>query len=325
MSILSSELILRRSSSISELAANGGIMGTSVVASNSLNAVFGDIDNAVRLAGYDRYRKLFLHNATVSGLPLNTVRIFLRQVTPTASVIKLLAGTQADTHGDLTGSERVYGVGMLAANVALGATEIIVDVEPGGGALGVFQAGDTLWIGDSGGEEFRTISLVSWATDQATITLTAGTGRAYTIADGGAAAACITATCVAPSVEALTITGTVAFDSTNHPIELDSIATAEESITLTFLDATNFSAVSNNYGALGSGSTATDFHVAHASYGRDRIIVRASGWTAPATAGDTVVITTHPASIPFWLRAQGGAGISAGIDSTRIGIYGETA
>lgn len=324
MSILASELIRRYAVARNRGATNGGIMSSLPVPSGVLGASFADITEAERTAGITLREKQFWHVATLAGAPLALAELFLTATTPLASRVRLYAGTQRDAAGDLTGAERKYGIGTLASDIVATDTALTVGFEVGAGADSVVQAGDTVRIADATNYEFGTVDAVVWTDDQAAITLTAGVIRNYAAASPTYVSSCLTQASVAPSVETPIITGDVTFDHSAHPIIPDYIAAVEEIVTLTFLTSTAFGAVSDTQGSLGSGTQASDFAPVNPAYGRARWTLPAAGWTSTATAGDTVILSIHPASIPFWRELIIPAGSAAGSDGSGVGIYGQS-
>lgn len=315
--IVGSELVLRRSK-WSAPSQNGGPMAADAVFSGERGNLFADIPQVERAAGSTVRRKVFWHLAHVGILPFVGALAWLAQVTPIGTRVRLIEGTQRDLESDLIGSERIYGVGTLAD--ASAGMAITVDAESGAGADDIFQAGDTIRVWDGSNAEFAAVDAVTWTGDQAEITLTSALTHSY--GAGALAASCIAAASIGPSYSDVSTTGTVGFDSAY--LELDGLGSLEETVTLTFSSATAFSASSDYWGALGSGTISAPFAPANPPMGVQRWTIYPDAWIAGATAGDTVTFIVHPAAWPLWLERIAPAGLTGGDDGTALGLWGES-
>lgn len=81
---------------------------------------------------------------------------------------------------------------------------------------------------------------------------------------------------------------------------LDHIGTAEQTWTLTFTDATNFTVVGDTIGSVGSGSRSADFAPSNGAVSKPYFTLRTAGWGGTWAAGNTIVWQTHPNAIPIW-------------------------
>ena len=230
MPILSAELKLYKSAVVTNDNSNGGRMSANEIATAVKNAIFPDVSEAQRTAGFSDQRKVFFKVANDADLQATNAKLRIPNVTPGGTRMTMSLGDQTNTQGDLTGSERKYGVGVLNADVIAGATTLVVDAEPGSGADLIFQAGDLLWLTDGTNEEYVTIDAggVSWATDQATITLTAGTLNAYAAATPTRVASVIevaTVECTVDNWSETSASGT--YDESGNPVECDNIGSIE--------------------------------------------------------------------------------------------------
>ena len=177
MSIVAAELEWYQPAVRNDTTSNGGRMTATVITSGVKNNIWPDVPQAERIAGSNKYRKVFIKVSNDDDDTLFSSRIFVETFTPGDDAVLIFAGTQTDTQNDLTGSERLYGSGQLAANVSAAATVITVDTE--GASFNYFQDGDTIRISDKtdvndnvNNEEFATIvGTPSYSSDQATITL----------------------------------------------------------------------------------------------------------------------------------------------------------
>jgi len=305
MAIVSAELKLYKSSVVNDTSSNGGRLSANEAVDAVKNNVFPDISNTERVAGITRSRKLHYKIANDDDLSGTSAHLCLDQITAGGGrvVIYESAANARDTQGDLTGSERLYGVGELNADISASATSLVVNAEAGSGADLIFQDGDTVYISDGSNSEFATIDTggVSWSTDQATITLVAGTTNAYAAATPTVVAACIDQATVDTSTDNWVETSTLGtFDETTYPIINDSIGTVEETWTVTFSSATNYSVSGDTLGSIGSGITSSDFSPNNGDFTKPYFTLTAAGFGGTWANGETIVFQTHPSTIDFW-------------------------
>lgn len=305
MAILASEIVLMKSKVVTNDNTNGGRLSINQVASGVANAVFPVVTEAQRTAGYNDYRKLFYQILNDADLVANNARLRIPDISPAGTRCVLMAATQRDTQGNLTGSERKFGPGRLNADVSSGATVIVVDAEAGAGADLIFQAGDLIEISDGTNEEFATIDAggVSWATDQATITLAAGLTNSYTAATPTMVGSILEQAVIQAVVDNWQETSTSGtYDEVTNPLVLSNLGTIEETWTLTFSDATNFAVSGDSIGSVGSGSTAANFAPNNPDYSRPYFTLPSAGWGGTWAAGETIVFQTHPIALPAWVK-----------------------
>lgn len=303
MPIASAELKLYKSSVVTNESGNGGRLSANEIVSGVANNLFPNITEAQRTAGITLKRKSFRKIANDADTAASNGKFYIKDITPGGTRAVLYAGTQRDTQGDLTGSERKYGAGRLAADVSAGATTLVVDVEPDNGAANIFQAGDTLYLSDGSNDEYVTIDTggVSWSVDQATITLAAGTLNSYLAATPTTVSSCLEAASVVTSFDNWVETSTSGtYDEAGSPPTLDNIGTIEETWTLTFTSATDFSVVGDTVGSVGTGSTAGDFAPVNADFSKPYFTLLAAGFAGTWAIGETIVFQTHPAAFPHW-------------------------
>ncbi len=335
MPILDTEIKLYKSKTVGDSAANGGRMGSAEVISGAVQNLFPHVSRSEREAGLVTLRKVFFKVANDSDLTLIGPMIWLDAPTPGDDWVVFHAGTQTDTQGDLTGSERLYGCAALASNAAAGDSTLVVDVEDAT-LTSVFQDGDTIRITDkaspadtAGNEEFHTISgAPSVSGTQVTISIAGTLANTYTTADSGRVS-----TVYEPGDTACGLTGWTetsaagTYDEAGYPVQLDNIGTVEQQVTLTFTDATHFTATSDDPDiSLPSGDIATDYAPQNPDFSKPFFTLQAAGWGGTWAPGDTVVFTTHPAAVPVWEKRVVPAGCnSVAGDQAVIVCEGESA
>ena len=341
MPIDSTEIKLYKSATVNDTAGNGGVMSTDEVADSVKNNVWPDVPQAERTAGSVKFRKVFIKVANDDDLTLVDPRVFVETHTPGDDTIVLMTGTQSDTQADADDYTRFYGAGDLDTDVSAAASTIDVNVEDGNASGGdaIFQNGDLIRISDktsvdagSGNVEFLRLdasSGVSWNGNKATLTFDTGVtlANAYLAAD----------TRVASVIESSDIQGSSdgwgessasgTYDETTYPPVLDSIGSIEQSWTITFTDASNFTCVGNTVGSVGGGSIGGgDFAPNNSDFSKPYFTLSDTGWGGTWANGDTVSFTTHPAATAIWQKRTVPAGASSlSGDKVIIAVSGESA
>lgn len=303
-----------KSMTIADSGANGGRMSAVQSPSGVKNNVLPDVTLTERTAGVTRHRKLFIKVANADNIVLQNARVFVQQATPGQDSVCFFPGTQRDTQAVLTGSERLYGAGKLAAPAPAGSASIQVATE--GAALNYLRAGDLVRVSDKtgaaspGNEEFRVVQAVTYAGDVATVSLAEGLAYGYpsdgTVVSSVYQAGDVGATSTSPAV--VSAGGTVAADG----VLGDSIGTVDQDWTLTFTSATAFTITGDTLGNVGSGNVTGGAAPANPSFpGRAYFSLPAGAFGGAFATGDTVTFTTRPAAIPVWYKQVVPAGAAA--------------
>ncbi|MDY0013887.1 MAG: hypothetical protein RBS40_13460 [Rhodocyclaceae bacterium] len=339
MTILDSELRAYYPATISDASANGGRISFNQITSAALQNVFPHVFRAERVAGSTKHRKLFFRNINDADETLFAPSVRLHAPTPGDDYVYFRVGSQRNTQGDLTGSERKYGAGVLKTTVTAGGSTLVVYVEHAD-LTGIFVNGDKIRITDkatptsvTGSEEELTISgAPSVSGTEVTITVAETLTNGYT---GGTLAAPITyvqslyypsADLVATVDNWVETSSAGTYDETTYPAIPDHIGTAEQTWTLTFSDATNFTVVGDTIGSVGSGTIGSDFAPTNSAVSKPYFTLESAGWGGTWANGETIVFQTHPPAIPIWETrvVPAGAGSMAGNGITAV-LEGETA
>ena len=143
-------------------------------------------------------------------------------------------GTQRNTQGDLTGSERIYGAGTLKTTVTAGGSTLVVTVEDAS-LTGIFQNGDKIRVTDkatptsgTGNEEELTISgapVVSGL--DVTITTSTTLANGYTAGLTYISSVYYPSTDLAGVVDNWVETGAFTYDEATYPVLVDSIGSGD--------------------------------------------------------------------------------------------------
>jgi len=333
MTILKTELLFYKSKIVSADATNGGRMSANQIISGVVNNVWPHVLKAERDAGSTLYRKLFAKVANDLDETLLSATMWNDLPTDGDDWIVLFAATQRDTQADITGTERLYGCGTLNTDVAAGGSTIIVDVEDAT-LTGIFADTDTIRITDmadpdavTGNEELLTISgAPSVVGTTVTITVAETLANAYTVASGTRVMSIYPVGDIKCTTDNWVETSTAGtYDEGAYPPIIDNIGTVDETWTLTFTDATNYTVVGDTLGTIGSGTTAADFAPVNADFSKPYFTLEFAGFAGTWAAGETIVFQTHPAAAPIWLKrvVPAGAASLSGNKNTTV-LSGES-
>jgi len=334
MTILDSELKFYKSQTVGDTSANGGRISANLITSGVVQNVFPHVLKAERDAGSTKYRKVFAKVANDADDTLLSTQIWMDKPTPANDWAVFWATTQRSTQADITGSERKYGCANLTTNATAASSTLIVTVEDTS-LTGVYQSGDTIRVTDkltptsgTGNEEFLVISgapVVVGA--QVTITTTTALANGYTVASG----ARVMSVYNAGDVECTTTnwvetSGAGTYDETTYPVINDNIGGIEQTWTITFSDATNFTVSGDTVGAVGSGSRSADFTPTNADFSKPYFTLESAGFGGTWAARNTIVFQTHPAAVPiFEKRVVPPACASLSGNSIVLVVAGESA
>jgi len=306
MAVQPEDIKLYRAKFVNNEDSNGGIMSNTLIVTGVKNNIFPDVPDSERVTGSTKYRKVFWKVENTNNDVLNDVKIYMTRPTNGNDYIVFFPGTQTDTQGDITNTppSRVYGGGYLTSDISANATQLQVTIEDTS-LSDIIQTGDTIWIGDGTKEEFHENVSVSVVDTTMTITLDSGDNilNDYT-ANSTIVSSCVLVSDIKVSYSDLTITSSAGtYDDTTYPILLDSTGTVEDTWTVTFSDATNFSVEGTITGSVGTGDINTDFSPDNPDFsGHPYFTINKDGWGGTWAANDTLTFKTHPASSAIWFK-----------------------
>lgn len=315
--MLDADIKTYHAAEVSSLSTNGGRRSNNRVISGVVNNVFPHVSRAVRQSGNiaaPLYRKLFTVAEDDSDGTLIAAWQWLERVISSGDWVVMFAGTATNTQADITGSERKYGYALLKNDISAGASTCTVTVKDASLASGtdaIFQAGDTIRPSTMatptaviGNEEFATIDSVSVSGLDVTITITGTFANSYVVTDGAFVVSILVKGDVACAVTNFDVTaaGTYDYDDTTYPVITDNVGTVSDHVTLTFTDATHFTAVGTSGINYGSGLTSSDFSPTNTAKSKPYWTVEPGGHSGTAQAGDTVEFDVAAAEFAYWLR-----------------------
>lgn len=290
-----------------------------VIINNTLQNTFGHAFSAERTAGSTTHVCLFMLVANANNKTLFASLFRFFEPTEGDDFCCFFDGTGLDSSGDIVGTERKYGVGTLNTTVTAGGVTLIVDVQDASHASGndlIAVDGDKVIITDkatydasSGNLEQKAIDgTVTVSGTELTVTLDTQLANGYTAWDpetrtGAKVMFCKDFGDIATSFDSWveTCAGTGVYDEGAYPPILDNQGTMDMEVTLTFTDATNFTATSDDpdLTALGSGTTGADFSPTNTILpgSHPLFTLEYLGWDLVWAAGDTIVFKIYGSSV----------------------------
>lgn len=272
-----------------------------------------------RISGIEVLRKIHVKVANSANETLFYPELYLLYPPMGDTHLTISAATHEDTQGDLTGSEKKYGVGMLTVAAAINDTSITVNTRSA--ALGIFTVGDKILVsnykrvvtngvvsreqdGVIAQPEYRTLTSVSYSGDIATLGFATGLYYDHSIdtlvasvLEKGSSIQCSHSAPVVTSVA-----GT--FNTTTYPIQLSNLGTVTQQWTITFASSTAYTLSGDTLGNnIASGNTTSNFAPNNPTFNQPYFTIVKESWGGTWALGNTVVIPrTYPAIFPFWFR-----------------------
>lgn len=304
------ELKFFHSEERSALSTNGGRLSTTEIISGALNNVWPHVLRAERTAGSTLYRKVALKVHQDGNGSLASTEFVLDGPTLGDDRIIMFAATATDTQAAITGSERIYCAGGLASPINAGSQTIVFAVKDAADAAGV-QVGDDIRLTDkltpastTGNVEYHTVATKSVSGLNVTVTtedLITNAYAAWSSGSGGKVGVIRAAGATIASHGTIVKTSTAGtFDNTTYPILFNNMGADEHTITLTFTDATHFTAASDRFGALATGIITSDYAPLHPTWSKPLLTIELEAWGGTWAGGDTLVIPLHACAAYNW-------------------------
>jgi hypothetical protein len=295
-------ILVKQSQFVTDTNSNGGRMtDNAVVLTVGGAGGFPILSQAEQLSGVIKARKVFAKLADATNPSVIRATVFLDALNLSGNSRSwLVAGTQRDQLNAV--GTRKYATGSLNAPVVAGATVLVVDFPQGSGADTVVQAGDKIAAIEGATQNLDLYAnAVSWSGDTATITLSTGVLNDFSTA-------AFVGSCIVDTVNVNPVADSfvksfngIAFDEIAHPVQVANLATIEQTLTLDFTSATDFTVLSDVLGVLANGSTGSDYAPINTAYGLPYLVIPAAGWSGSASVGDSMQLQTHPSAIPVWI------------------------
>lgn len=329
MAIESTDLKLYKSATVGDTTANGGRQSYNEVVSNQATNLFPNVTQAERTAGLTRYRKMFSKLHDDGNETLYNHRLWIKKQTPADDYIQIKAGTNIDTQAAADDYTAWLGCGRLDGAVLADATTMDILFEAASGV----QNGDVGWLSDGTNEEFVTVSNVSWASNTATLTLSAGLTygySAYTAENPVYYAGYLDLSDTTSSVDGITVSvGAGTFTSAN--LTTFNQGTIEDSWEIEFESGdVTYKCTGTYAGEIATGQAkASEFKPSNPNVAGSQgyyFKIAASSFTGTWVEGDKLTFDTHHASKAVWVKEVVPAGTSSySNNNPEIRVNGESA
>lgn len=309
MTILQAELKLFKAETIVDGPTNGGYRTYEEVVSGSPQSNFPHVFSAERAAGSTKIRFNSVANHNVNQEEAFNFSVWMDNETLGDDWVYFVPVTVGDTQADLTGSEDKYVVANLKTDITGGATNTIVVDCAHTSLTGSFVDGGTVRITNKdypdsvpGTMELLTITGTPTVTDtEVSMIVTTNVVNSYTAAEGSRVSVVYETASVIATYDNFvdTTAGDGTFDDTTYPVALENDATIEETWTITFSDATNFTCSGARIGSVGAGTTGADFEPNNADVSKPYFSLPFLGFADTWANNDTIVFETHDSSVPI--------------------------
>ncbi len=308
--MLDEEIKFYKAATINDLSTNGGILSTAYYTSGALAEVFQHALKAERTNGSEKHRKIFIKNTNDSAAneDLIDTQVWFDVPTPGEDWAFFFVGTFVDTAANITGSERKYGCGFLTSDATVGNNTIVCDVEDVS-LTGMFAAGDTIRLSNmddplndaQGTEEFHVISgTPSVSGVEVTITTVDDFLGSFLVSEDSRVSSVFEPGIITPSLDNWAENGSGTYDESMYPVVMGNIGTVEQTWTLTFTDASNFTVAGDTIGAVASGTVGVDYSPNNPDFTKPYFTLEYLGFGGTWTQDDTIIFRTHPSAIPIW-------------------------
>lgn len=331
MPLIASDVVFRYPTLISNESSNGGVISARSVVNDAFENIFPITTPQMRSDGAVLYRKLFAHIASSTDDKALDMYIGLVQPSTGADRILLLPGTDNDTQADIVAAPpRNYGSGFLHVAAAAGSTSIVVRMESA--ADSSIQNGDVIRIGHFSYDpvtgvvnetlgETCVVTGLSTSSDDLTLTLQTPLENSYsptqTLDADDRMVAFTTVSSLLPVgvddgsnrileayADSVTVTGGAAFDPS--AVLFNNLSTISEAVTLSFSNASTYTAVGSLSGNLGTGNIGSNFAPNNPNYASP-----APYFTLPPScflggspsAGNQITFATHAPAAGVWLKS----------------------
>lgn len=291
-----------KAENITDADSNGGRAdySTEVISGVKFN-LLPRVTSTERGNGMTRFRKAFIANMNRLGETAYGASVAMSSPGNGGDRFYIKKGTDKDTQNDLP-TDGWTGCGALAYNAAAGTESIQVVFKAADYAI---PEGALLLIKDSAGgtANVRTSSsapCTEWNGNTATIKLSEQLPDNYT-SDGTYVGVMIETGDLSPSVQNISVSSTDGqFDE--NGITLFNDGTETDTYSITFESSFSFLCAGAESGPLASGTISTAYEPLNPKTNQPYFSIPAECWSGIFEAGNTITITTTPASRGFWIK-----------------------
>lgn len=304
MAIAAQDIIVNQpSANSSEPSINGGFMTNALSVDAQRGNVFPDVSNTERLQGSTTFRKIFWKNNNSANLSYTQPYAYIQSITPAQDWVTFFAGTQTDVQQSLTGTERMYGAGVLHTDIPAGSTTLVVDLEDS--TLNVFITGDTIVLNSGALSEKHDNVTVSKNAAQVNITLDEGDAISnnYTAQIATVSSALPLPDMVTSVTDVTNNSVSGLLNTAEYPIQVFNKGTIEQTWTFRFANSTQYTCTGNTLGFMGNGDIETTLQLQNHVMSSPYFIFDHNAWSQTGwQPNDIVTFTTHPASAAMWFK-----------------------
>ncbi|PLX68636.1 MAG: hypothetical protein C0603_05645 [Denitrovibrio sp.] len=287
---------------ISDTDTNGGRvdLAAAVISGVKFN-LLPRVTSTERADGVVRYRKAFIANMNQSGETAYGASVAISSPGNGEDRFYIKQATNTDTKLDII-EEDWTGCGLLAFNRTAGDTSIQVTFKSNDYTI---KENALLIIKDDQGASHnirtsQTAPCSTWSGNIATIQLDSQLPENFT-AITTSVGVMIEAGDLVPSLQSVVVTSAGGgFDESL--ITLYNSGTEEDTYSITFDSSFSFHVSGVESGALGSGTTGSDYSPVNSKTGQPYFSIPVASWSGLFEAGNTITISTSPASAGFWIK-----------------------
>lgn len=330
MPISSNEIKMYRSQTVSNASSNGGLMGSVEAVSGAASNLFPNASSTERQNGASHWRKLFFKVSNALNLALLNARVWQDTNTPGGDLVYFTPSTQRQTQVALPGSPVYYGCGDLDVTVLAGGSTLVVETEVNApeifrnGSLirlsnkaDPFAAGTEEWLRVSGAPVVAGTLVTLTLESPVQNTYLAGTSRVSSVYEVGNVQA------TADSFNTSSVGGSLVDPEDN--VVPHGVGTIEQNWTLTFESASAYTIDGDTLGTVGAGNITAGAAPNNAAFGSPYFTLNPALFGGTFAVGNTITFSTHPASVPVFIRRKIPAGTAAqSNNSASFYIDGET-
>lgn len=310
MALTLADIKVFKAANNSDTTANGGAITTNEVV-DVVGALFPNVDNAERLTGSEKWRKMFFKIGSNDTNALMSSRVYQDVDTQGQDIILMAKGTKNDTQSQINDSTLYASVGL---NTSVLAGVSVIDVNIPTVTSNWFGVGQTIRITDklaldnTGNEEFFTITNVSTNGSIVSITLSDVLANNYIAAVTRVMNVMQIGTVVAAPANLAKTSDAGMFNLSK--VTCTNRATVDASWTLTFTSSTVFTVTSTLLASGVVGNTGSVCSINNPTYSLPYLVIDPSAFSGSFVTGDVISFETVSATVPIWLKRMIPAGAS---------------
>jgi len=303
MALTAADIKVYKAANNSDTSSNGGAITTNEVV-DVVGALFPNVDNAERLSGSTKWRKMFFKVVSNNNTALIAARVYQDVDTQGEDIILMVKGTNTDTQSSILTNNKLYASVNLDTSVVAGSNTIAVNIPSF--TNNWFEIGNTIRISDKlatdsvGNEEFLLITGIAINGSVITLTLSDVLVNSY-VASVTRVMNVIELGDVVASANNLVKTSSAGLFNISK-VSCTNLSTVDASWTLTFTNSTTFNITSSLLGSAVVGNNVTNASVINPITSLPYFSIDSSAFSGTFVSGDIISFNTVAAIIPIWLK-----------------------